>query len=294
MENHKSITVARELVTPQTAESWLAVNEANRPLRRSSVSRLADDMEAGLWIETNPQPLIFDPSGALIDGQHRLQALVKSGRSISFWVARNVPRPTQLVIDDHIRRQVHDFAKWEMPGHNLTGKHVAIARVMMDGLPGSRGVKASRSVLYQFMRQHLPAIEFSLSLFSRRIPNITTATTLAVIARASYSQAHLLLRRFAEVMENGQMASPTESAAVSLGRWLLERRRSGSAEIYGKTERALLSFLKGEALSKVYAAKEELFPISGQTGTDGDDMSGGQEAADDRLTSGEISDQTPL
>jgi hypothetical protein len=58
-------------VTPAQAQEWLGVNEANRPLRRSSVARMAADMAAGFWNQANPQPLIFDTTGALIDGQHR-------------------------------------------------------------------------------------------------------------------------------------------------------------------------------------------------------------------------------
>lgn len=96
--------IKRVLVTPELATDWLTRNEANRSIRRTALIRMADDMTDGKWLETNPQPIIFDTTGALIDGQHRLGALVKAGRPLYFWVATNIPRHTQLVIDDHIRR----------------------------------------------------------------------------------------------------------------------------------------------------------------------------------------------
>jgi hypothetical protein len=253
------IVVQRVLVTPERAAEWLSKNEANRLLRRSSVLKMTNDMESGLWIETNPQPVIFDTSGALIDGQHRLSALAKSGRTLWLWVAENVPRHTQLVIDDHIRRQIHDFAKWEMPGHAITPKHAACARVMLSGITRSSASTVTRSYLYRFMRDHLPAIEFALGLFSKRIAHITTSTTHGVIARAFFSQDPVRLRRFAEVLESGLTVDETETAAVLVSRWLLERSRKQVREIYAKTERGLKSFLDGQQLKNLIAAKEELF-----------------------------------
>jgi hypothetical protein len=253
------IQVTRILVTPEMAATWLDRNEANRSIRKTAVARLANDMATGYWVETNPQPIIIDPSGAVIDGQHRLSAIVKSGRAVWLFVASNVPRSTQLVIDDHIKRDVADYAKWEMPGHKITSQHAAVARVMMRGSKSTAFMKPSRSLVYRFMREHLPAIEFALGVFTKRVPNVTNAMTFGVLARAFYSRDHDQLRRFAEVLETGQMADPKESAAATLGRWLLERSRREQREIYAKIERALQAFLDGEALSKVYAAKEELF-----------------------------------
>src|SRR4249920_1723404 len=108
-------TTKRIQVSPAKAQEWLKINEANRPLRRSAVARMATDMAAGLWNQANPQPLIFDTTGALIDGQHRLTAQVQANVTLWWCVATEIPRQTQLVIDDHIPRQIHDFAKWEMP-----------------------------------------------------------------------------------------------------------------------------------------------------------------------------------
>lgn len=252
--------VKRVLVTPEMAEEWLSKNEANRPLRRSSLTRMANDMGSGLWLETNPQPIIFDITGALIDGQHRLSGLVKAGRPLWFWVATNVPRHTQLVIDDHIRRHVHDFAKWEMPGLNITSRHVACARVMIQGLTGTQWAQTTRSVLYRFMRDHFSAIEFALGVFSKRIPHVTSAVTLGVLARAYYTQDAKKLRRFAEVLESGMVVDPSESAAVMVYRFMVERGR-GRPELYAKTERSLMAFVHGEPLTRVYATKEELFPL---------------------------------
>jgi hypothetical protein len=62
-------------VDPATAESWLAKNPNNRNLRVPVVQSYARDMVSGNWM-LNGETIKFDQSGKLIDGQHRLSAVV--------------------------------------------------------------------------------------------------------------------------------------------------------------------------------------------------------------------------
>ena len=257
------VETKRVLVTPDLATQWLEHNEVNREVRQSAVAQRSRDMEMGYWDEMNPQPVIFDDTGALIDGQHRLLALKKSGRSLWMSVATNVPRKTQLVIDDSLVRHVHDYAKWEMPGHKIRSEHVAIARTMLGGITGSaaQSGRLSRSILYAFLRKHLPNIEHAIEFFTKRVPSVTQSATFAVIARALYTQDAVRLRRFAELLQNGEMDNRDEVSAITVRTWLLTKSSGSKRERYAKTERALWAYLSREQLSKAIAAKEELFPL---------------------------------
>lgn len=87
------------LVTPVMAEAWLkTLNTHNRPINVSKVLQFAMDMEAGRWGRTSV-PIIFALSGWLMDGQHRLEAVVLSGCAQTFVVVRNEPDEAQAVID---------------------------------------------------------------------------------------------------------------------------------------------------------------------------------------------------
>lgn len=66
-------------------------NVGNRPMQNKRVNQYAADMLAGRWILTH-QGIAFDCEGNLIDGQHRLQAVVRSGKAVYMVVAYNVPR----------------------------------------------------------------------------------------------------------------------------------------------------------------------------------------------------------
>jgi hypothetical protein len=82
------------IVTPELAERWLQKNHpSNRPIAWQRVEAFANDMRAGAWILTH-QGIAFDANGYLIDGQHRLHAVVQAGqdptfRSVRMLVARN-------------------------------------------------------------------------------------------------------------------------------------------------------------------------------------------------------------
>lgn len=70
------------MVTPRDAEAWLDRNvDDNRTVSWHTVESLAADMTAGAWKLTH-QGIAFDLHGRLVDGQHRLHAVVKSGCSV--------------------------------------------------------------------------------------------------------------------------------------------------------------------------------------------------------------------
>ncbi|HEY5050458.1 MAG TPA: hypothetical protein VII50_06125, partial [Acidothermaceae bacterium] len=66
-----------QTITPAKAAEWLEANTTNRPVSRTVVRSFAEAMKRGEWIVTH-QGIAFDVSGVLIDGQHRLAAVVEA------------------------------------------------------------------------------------------------------------------------------------------------------------------------------------------------------------------------
>jgi hypothetical protein len=64
-------------ISPDKAVEMLAANTANRPLARSTVQAFAEAMRRGDWLVTH-QGIAFDTTGALVDGQHRLAAVIEA------------------------------------------------------------------------------------------------------------------------------------------------------------------------------------------------------------------------
>lgn len=108
------------LVTPQMASDWLSFNKNNRPLRPKTVKYYALEMVEGRWRDDTGETIKFDPHHNLIDGQHRLAAIVKSEVSISLWVAYDVIPEAFQVIDSGLKRGATDvFAISSIPYPNV-------------------------------------------------------------------------------------------------------------------------------------------------------------------------------
>ncbi|MFJ9039082.1 hypothetical protein ACIRF8_21110 [Streptomyces sp. NPDC102406] len=94
-------------ISPQLAAEWLTRNTNNRPLSKSTVQQLAGQIQRGEWQLTH-QGIAFDKDGALIDGQHRLAAIVKAGITVPLTVAHDVPRTAFTVMDTGRKRTGRD------------------------------------------------------------------------------------------------------------------------------------------------------------------------------------------
>jgi len=57
--------------------------EGQRAPSRTHVLVLAEEMKAGVWVDTGSQGIVFDYYDRLIDGQHRLMAVIESGVTIT-------------------------------------------------------------------------------------------------------------------------------------------------------------------------------------------------------------------
>ncbi|ROS28874.1 hypothetical protein EDF22_0605 [Rathayibacter sp. PhB127] len=116
---NRPTTVEMVDVTPALAQEWLGHNLDNRNLRPVIIAAYARDMTAGAWVATGDS-LKFDWNGRLIDGQHRLSAVISANRTIRFAVARNVIPTAQKVLDVNARRSSADALRFDGVRSNAT------------------------------------------------------------------------------------------------------------------------------------------------------------------------------
>lgn len=97
------------MIWPEDAKRLLAMNyKHNRPVGIQTVTKYANDMRNGKWGDT-PSPLIITTGGVLLDGQHRLSAVIEAGVPIVFEV-RIVPDDMLFqYIDNGKARKITDF-----------------------------------------------------------------------------------------------------------------------------------------------------------------------------------------
>ena len=124
------------LIDPETATRWLARNEANRHLRVAQVTKYAGDMAAGRWHLTG-SPIQFAADGRLLDGQHRLCAIIKSGVTLPMFVVRGLASTAQSYMDTGAKRTVAD--QLSIAGYKNSSVLAAGARLALAWKRGKLG-----------------------------------------------------------------------------------------------------------------------------------------------------------
>jgi hypothetical protein len=94
-------------ITPNIAADMLEQNTANRPLSEKHAKKLAREMELGRW-QYNGDAIRFTKAGKLIDGQHRLAAVILSGTTITTLVVEDLDDEVFSTIDANKPRSGSD------------------------------------------------------------------------------------------------------------------------------------------------------------------------------------------
>lgn len=87
-------------ISPAIASEYLKRNDVNRKPSATQVVLLAEDMSSGNWKLTH-QGILIGKGGIVVDGQHRLLAVVKSGVTVPMLVSfdETLTGPLDLPID---------------------------------------------------------------------------------------------------------------------------------------------------------------------------------------------------
>ena len=102
------ITHSVVMVDAAIAARWLERNTRNRPLQATTVARYKRDMLDNRWNFAG-DPIRFSVEGSLLDGQHRLAAIVDAETVIvPMLVVRGLADETQGVMDQGRRRSGAD------------------------------------------------------------------------------------------------------------------------------------------------------------------------------------------
>lgn len=127
--------ITQETVTPELAQKWLGRNyERQRAVSYRAAKQYAADMQAGRWKLTG-DTIKLDIDGNVIDGQHRLLAVIDADVSIDMFVAWNVDTDAFLVLDQGRKRSFADYVRGLEVANSTT---VAAAVSMVASFRSSR------------------------------------------------------------------------------------------------------------------------------------------------------------
>ena len=171
-----------ERITPAIAEKYLEANTSNRTLRKFHVLKLASDIKEGRW-HLNGSSIVFNGDGTLLDGQHRLAAIIHAGQPADILVVRGVSKSAMPSIDANISRKASDVA--HLAGFIQTNILTGSARMLLNVRDNmnSKSDWASTGTIMEFLNAH-PHLQDSVSTCSKlnKIVPITCLTTWHYLA----------------------------------------------------------------------------------------------------------------
>ncbi|MGO1069674.1 hypothetical protein [Lysobacter sp. CA199] len=169
-------------VSAPIASAWLSRNSSNRPIRLKAVMQYANDMAGGSWKSTG-ESIKFSRSGRLLDGQHRLSAIVGANTEVEIVVNTGLEDGSFDVIDTGKQRTGSDILT--IDGIALSEARTAAAALPMivnhsRGLPPHSSSRPTNQSMLDYWKHHpfvQPASRLVASL-PRRYPPISHAKAM--------------------------------------------------------------------------------------------------------------------
>jgi hypothetical protein len=127
-------------MTPELASHYLSNNPTNRPVSRARIIQFAAMMANGQWA-LNGETVVISATGRLLDGQHRLAAVVEHGHAVPMLVATGALDSTFSTIDIGAKRSAADILSISgFRNVNILGAAAGTIYRLFHGLGGNVSV----------------------------------------------------------------------------------------------------------------------------------------------------------
>jgi len=148
-------------VTPELAQQFLDTSLGNRSILRGNLRRLQKIIIDNKWFP-ECSPILFDVNGRLIDGHHRLTAVVTTGKPVDMWIIYNARDEARFFIDTGAKRSFGQQLQFLDAGIKYHKEKEAIIR-KVNGLIYGAGLTKTFEELFEIYEQIKPYLDESLS-----------------------------------------------------------------------------------------------------------------------------------
>ena len=124
----RQVQLSVEHIGPTEAKDLLLANRCNRSVRKNAVEQYAAEMKEDQW-HLGCDAIGFDETGALINGQHRLFAILQSEKVLPFLIARGLPKKSRDSLDVGKKRQLHE--RITIAGYPISAKEASICNQLI-------------------------------------------------------------------------------------------------------------------------------------------------------------------
>lgn len=231
-----------ETITPKLAAQLLKKNDINRKIRERKVNRLVQTIRSGQW-KVNGESICIAEDGTLLNGQHRLTAVVASKTPIVTLVARGLGKDVMPTIDIGNPRSAADHLRMASYTGNV-GALAAAVKICLSftaGQYGDKKMSMSPQEMFTFLKDNRRILK-SQELFEDNaalnaiLPPSAVIATHYMFSRIDMDKANT----FFHLLETGENLGKTSPILKLRGELLILRNESKRGEI---RRRAFLHFL---------------------------------------------------
>lgn len=186
---HREVFSETIELTPEIASLLLALNSDNRKLRETTVASYAKDIQAGRWA-FNGETIIVCSDEVLASGQHRSQAVIRSGQCITTIIVFGVSPPSRRTVDGGLAKSAGDHLQAEgySDALNLAAAAGRIISIDAYGRLVTVGPdRATKQECMEFVREH-PDLAVSMHVVNQKSAG-------KIAARSLLASAHFMLAR---------------------------------------------------------------------------------------------------
>lgn len=250
-------------ITPELASEFLRKNTINRNIREKRVNQYVKEMQEGKW-ELNGESIKFNDKGELIDGQHRLSAIAKSGMTIEMCVVKDVPSTVTILDRGSGRSTADTLLIGGMDKKLANSVVVGIVRHHIFITTGNGNV--SDNDIKDFISEHSENLLKATQICSNRGDSrqykvsVRSAVIMLPIFYALESGIdYETCASFIDVLRSGFYNEKTQTAAVvcrnDIMAGVIRVHGSGGERKYSsyKIEKAISDYAKGIARKNSYA-----------------------------------------
>lgn len=252
-------------ITPTLAVELLSRNETNRPIRKYVVEAYAKEMKAGTWNLTG-QGITVGSNGQLLDGQHRLCAIIEADVSIPMLVVTDAD--VVATYDAGLRRSLHDQVRLQFSDKNgywYDSNGLSIVRTILNlnkfNKASSKRMSISTAEIIEFLDKHEPELETIRPLLmggssqsSKILRRSIIPATLWMMKKANSDVTDELITHIITVLKSGISTEDYDAPIIALRNKLYELKSVTRADVTSEEVCLRIQFMVQQLLKGATSA----------------------------------------
>lgn len=252
-------------ITPDMAQNFLSTNKNNRPLDRKRVAFYGEQMKNGNWL-LNGEAIKFDYNGNLLDGQHRLSAIIEVKKGIQSLVVKGLVPETFKTLDSGKIRTASDILSIRNVTSSTTiaggiAKYLFIIKGYVNIETSAVTAKTSNSDIlaeYEANSELYNYLQLKAAAFYRNNCRVLTTSEYVAFYRVFQTKhSDAIIESFFNAVDRN---APCEVLFNKLLKNITDKRKMVGSEKSAVIIKAFNAFVENRPIKMLKYSIEEKFP----------------------------------